>query len=212
MDARDGLGRDMPRDRPREPAMYDPELAESTPSLRWTDISARVARNDKPALFVKAVGTGMLSDARELRVALEDTWTTCEWPGRAAEYDLWRILFDTVLEDGTFLDETELRPVEALPESLRLYRAAAPGYERGLSWTTSFDRAHWFATRLGALARQPHRVYEIDASREWVLASFHETRHEHEYLIDLERGENPDLDEVFPEEWEYRLAAETDGT
>ena len=210
MDAWDGLGRDVPTGRQRGPAMPDPELAEPTPSLRWTDISARVGRNDKPALLVNAVGTGMLADRREMRIALEDTWTTCEWPGRAAEYELWRILFDMVLEDGTFLDETELRPIESLPETLRLFRAAAPGYEEGLSWTTSFDRGYWFATRLGAIAGQPHRIYELDAPREWVLASFQQTRNEHEYLIDLTRGEAPELVEVLPEEWEYRLAAEHD--
>lgn len=143
-----------------------------------------------------------------MRIALEDTWTTCEWPGRAAEYDLWRVLFGMVLEEGTFLDETELRPIETLPEKLPLYRAAAPGHEQGLSWTTSFDRAHWFATRLGAIAGMPHRIYEVDAPREWVLASFHQIRGEHEYVIDLARAENPELHEVLPEEWEYRLAAE----
>ena len=53
-----------------------------------------------------------------------------------------------------------------------------------------------------------HRIYELDAPREWVLASFHDTRREHEYVIDLARGENPELREVLPEEWEYLLAAD----
>lgn len=202
------FGRGVPQGRQLGSGMSDPELSGAGSSLRWEQISARAGRNDKPALLVTAVGSGLLSDPREMRIALEDTWTTCEWPGRAAEYDLWRTLFDMVLEDGTYLDETELSPIEKLPETLPLYRAAAPGHEHGLSWTTSFDRAHWFATRLGAIAGMPHRIYEIDAPREWVLASFDQTRNEREYLIDLTRAEDPQLHEVLPEEWEYRLAAE----
>ena len=208
MDAWGSFGRDVPRDRPLGAAMSASELSDSTPSLRWVEISAGAGRNDKPALLVNAIGTEVLSDAREVRIALEDTWTTCEWPGRVADYDLWRTLFDGALEDGSYLDETELRPVETLPATLPGYRAAAAGHEQGLSWTTSFERAHWFATRLGAIAGGTHRIYELDAPREWVLASFHDTRREHEYVIDLARGENPELREVLPEEWEYLLAAD----
>lgn len=210
MDAWGLFGRDIPQSRPLGSGMHDRELSGAGSSLRWEQISARAGRNDKPALLVNAIGTGILSDPGEMRIALEDTWTTCEWPGRAAEYDLWRVLFDMVLEDGTYLDETELSPIENLAETLLLYRAAAPGYEEGLSWTTSFDRAHWFATRLGAISGMPHRIHEMDAPREWVLASFHETRGEHEYLIDITRSEHPELHEVPPEEWEYRLAVERD--
>lgn len=36
------------------------------------------------------------------------------------------------VEEGTFLEETELQPLDALPESLQLCRAAALGYEQGL--------------------------------------------------------------------------------
>lgn len=210
MDAWGSFSHDVPRDRPLGTAMSASELSDSTAALRWSEISARVGRNDKPALLVNVVGTGMLTDPRDVRIALEDTWTTCEWPGRVAEYDLWRILFDLALEDGAYLEETELRPVEMLPATIPVYRAAAAGHEQGLSWTTSFERAHWFATRLGAIAGGVHRIYELDAPREWVLASFHNARGEHEYVIDLARGENPGLREVLPEEWEYLLAADHD--
>lgn len=67
-----------------------------------------------------------------------------------------------------------------LPETLLQYRAAAEGHQAGLSWTTNFERAHWFATRLGALGGREHQVYAVDTPREAVLASFHATRREHE--------------------------------
>lgn len=175
---------------------------ESMMSASWAKLSARLGRNEKPGLLVAAVGSGLLTDPTELRIALEDTWTGCEWPGRAATRDLWLTLFAEALEDGMYLDETDLRPRQALP----VYRAAAPGHEDGLSWTGSLERAHWFATRLGALSRLPHRIFEMDAPREAVIASFHATRDEHEYVIDTTRTDPDQVREVLPEEWEYLLA------
>ncbi len=53
------------------------------PRVGWADLSARIGRNDKPGVLFSAVVTGALSE-RELRRGIEDTWTTCEWPGRSA--------------------------------------------------------------------------------------------------------------------------------
>ncbi|GAA3850366.1 hypothetical protein I6I57_14020 [Brevibacterium casei] len=170
------------------------------------ELSARTGRADKPALLVHAVGTGVLSEPGELRIALEDTWTGTEWPGLAATRELWVMLFEEALESGMYLDETELRPLQALPETLQVYRAAAAGHEEGMSWTTSFERAHWFAIRLGAIARRPHRIFEMDAPRQMVLASFHASRDEHEYVLDTSRAAPGLRREVLPEEWEYLLA------
>lgn len=178
----------------------------------WADISRRAGRADKPELLVKAVGQGLLSGPGELRVALEDTWTSNEWPGRAATNDLWLILFQTALEPGTYLDEIELRPREALPERLHVYRAAAPGYEDGLSWTSEFEHAHWFATRFGSLSGSGLRMFEMDAPRESVLASFNRSREENEYVIDTTIAPPEIRTEIHPEDWEHRLAGRTSGT
>jgi len=99
---------------------------------RWADITARVGRNDKPALLFTSVMTGALADVQEIRTALEDTWTTCEWPGRAADYELWLSVFEMASKDGHYLHETEPRPRDELPESMTVYRASARGHELGL--------------------------------------------------------------------------------
>lgn len=159
----------------------------------WSELSARIGRNDKPGVLFSAVASGILSEG-ELRRGLEDTWTTCEWPGRAAEHKVWRYLFELAgVDDDHYLHETELHDRAELRDSVRLYRAATEGHQTGLSWTTSFERAHWFATRLGAIAGRPHEVYETTAPYESVLATFHETRGEHEYVIDTGR-----IDPVMP--------------
>jgi hypothetical protein len=93
---------------------------------------------------------------------------------------------------------------------LTVYRAATDDHELGLSWTTSFERAHWFATRVGAIAGRRHKIFELDVPRELVLAHFHESRGESEYVIDTSNLGLEDLQEVTPSEWEYRLEAERD--
>lgn len=154
------------RERPRS-GMPGRDLPEGLESRAWAELSARIGRADKPALLVHAIGTGVLSEPGELRNALEDTWTGTEWPGLAAARELWLMLFEEALEPRMYLDETDLCPVQTLLETLQSYGAAAAGNEEGMSWTTSFERAHWFATRLGAIARRPHRIFEMDAPVRW---------------------------------------------
>lgn len=173
--------------------------------MRWEDLSARAGRNDKPAILLRAIAMDVLTDPHQIRIGLEDAWTTCEWPGRAADYDVWRYAFDVAGADGKYLHEHELRDRSSLPETLPLYRAATEGHELGLSWTTSFERAHWFATRIGAVSGRPHQIFEIDAPRDLVMAYFHETRGESEYVIDTSGLLDDDLRVVEPAKWEYLL-------
>lgn len=178
------------------------------PSLKWADLSARAARNDLPAILLTSMAMGALSDPQEIRVGLEQAWTTCEWPGRAADYDVWLYAFGEAGMDGHYLEETDLRDLTELPEMLTIYRAATEGHELGLSWTTSFERARWFATRVGAFSGHRSKIYEIDAPRDLVLAHYNDTRGESEYVIDTRDLGLRDLYEVTPDEWDYRLAGE----
>lgn len=180
------------------------------PPMRWEDLSARAGRNDKPAILLTAISMAALTDPQQIRIGLEDAWTTCEWPGRAADYDVWLYAFDLASDDGSYLHEQELRERSTLPETLPLYRAATEGHELGLSWTTSFERAHWFATRIGAVSGHKHQIFEIDAPRDLVLAYFHDTRGESEYVIDTSGLLDEDLRVVAPEEWEYLLERDRD--
>ena len=109
--------------------------------------------------------------------------------GRAdPHHEVWVQLFELAgVDEEHYLHETELRDRTLLPDTVHLYRAAAEGHQTGLSWTASFERAHWFATRLGGLGGHDHQIYEITAPREAVLATFHATRREHEYVIDTGR-------------------------
>lgn len=111
------------------------------------------------------------------------------------------MLFNLVLKNDQCLKESTPCSRSTLPDVLHLYRAAAQGYELGLSWTSDFSRAHWYATRLGTAAGGQHRIYEIDAPRTLVLAEFHKRRREHEYLLDLDQDNPPELREIDPKDW-----------
>lgn len=177
-------------------------------SLRWEELSARAARNDKPALLLTAIAMDRLTDPQQIRIALEDAWTTCEWPGRAADYEVWLYAFEVAGAEGRYLHEHELRDRSVLPGELPLFRAATEGQELGLSWTSSFERAHWFATRIGAFSGHRSKIYEFDAPRELVLAHYNATRGESEYVVDTSDLGLDDLYEVTPDHWEYRLEQE----
>lgn len=183
-----------------------------SPRAAWSDLSARIGRNDKPGVLLAAVASGLLND-RELRIGIEDSWTTSERPGRTADHDVWTYFFELAgVDNDHYLHETELRDRSRLPETKQLYHAVAEGHQTGLSWTTSFERAHWFATRLGALSTMPHQVYEINAPREAVLAHFHATLHEHKYVVDTGLLD-PTIPNLVPTaDWEILLDSDRDST
>lgn len=174
----------------------------------WADLSARAGRNDYPAILARAMFLDGDDEIDDLPVAVEEAWTMPEWPARALDTDLWLAIFDEARggDDGAYLLEHTIRPHDELPNPLVVYRAAAEGHEHGMSWTTSFDRAHWFATRLGAL--RPHSIWRLEAPRHLVLARYHDSRGEHEVVIDPTDLDAYGPEKVEPAEWEYLLAAE----
>lgn len=88
------------------------------PLVRWENLAARAARNDKPAILLQAMSMAVLTDPQQIRIGLEDAWTTCEWPGRAADYDVWLFAFDVAsADDDHYLHEHELRERSSLPET-----------------------------------------------------------------------------------------------
>jgi hypothetical protein len=55
---------------------------------------------------------------------------------------------------------------------------------RGFSWTLSFDKARWFATRYGL---EKPMIYEAEINEQHVLA-YYNKRGEQEFLCDIPRG------------------------
>lgn len=176
----------------------------------WAKVSARLGRNDFPAALVHAVIDGRLTDPAEIRIGFEAAWTMCEWPGMVMEREIWLALLERGHIDlrEMYMHETLPRLAEYLPEEMVLYRGANEQNMLGLSWTTSFERAHWFATRMGAFAPGAHHVYKLTATRDIIVAHFNESRSsEEEWLVDTTNLWEDDIEVIPPSQYEALLNA-----
>jgi hypothetical protein len=167
--------------------------------VTWAGLSARVGRRNLPHLLATAVFIdGTLTEPEEICKGVARAWTAPEWPGRALEFGIWMMLFGEALgafDDCYLGDDGEMLSKESLPEELTLWRGAAAGYERGMSWTADRSRAEWFANRFNGAVGGEHTVLEVTVPRDVVLAHFHH-RGEDEYVLDLEQlDEYLELDE-----------------
>lgn len=140
-------------------------------------------RNDLPYALLELHTSGVFAqeDARDLDVlpiALEDAWTSAEFPSRAIDPGTWYDMFEEVgfLHNG----QRERRP-ETVPT---LYRAAVVGVA-GLSWTESLEQAEWFHNRNLGWGLPALLLQRDDTDRFDVLAHFHsqDDRAEHEWVV-----------------------------
>lgn len=152
--------------------------------LTWGQVSARAGRNEMPALLVANLHRMPLD---EIRHAVDAAWRMAEWPEPHLGREAWIGLFDGC---GYMVDgEPHLRSTD-LPEYVTLYRGAAPGRRRGMSWTSSLEQAAWFAYRFDVNATA--RVYTARVHRSQVLARITE-RAEDEYVVDTTELDDRDI-------------------
>lgn len=178
----------------------------------WNELSARAGRNDFPTILFYGLLNMQLTETKEIALGIERAWTSAEWPGicfgpAEMSRQAWHTIFMRALDNGEFLDETTPADITTLPETLTLYRGAPAEHKFGMSWTSSFDRAHWFATRMNAL--YGGHIYRVEIPRELVLAKFHEARGESEYVLDTTEFLEDDIDEVPETEYENLLTSES---
>jgi len=146
---------------------------------RWDKIKEGWGRNDFPALLVE---NWKNMNNKELAIAIADSWTMPEWPARTLEPKYWVTLFNMVLNDdgtGYLTDDGTILSTSSLPENLTLYRGCYSEFARGMSWTSSLERAKWFASRMGGNGN----VYTETFPRECVIGKF-DGRNEEEYVLD----------------------------
>jgi hypothetical protein len=153
-----------------------------------TDVFSRAGRADYPALLAHAVFThGTLTEPEDIAAAIERAWTMPEWPARALDADVWLMLWQMACagaDDDAYLHEGVVTPRAELPDTLTLYRGAAEGHEFGMSWTADIDRARWFAKRFSGHVGGTHSLWKAEVPRDLILARFHESRGEDEWVVD----------------------------
>ncbi len=138
-------------------------------------------RNELPALLFDLWGEGWFSDAPDaLAPAIEDAWTSGEWPLDVADVDEWLVLFEEVGFINNVLGDETARPREAKT----LYRGATPDMAARMSWTDRLETAQWFADRFGGVLGRKVWTAHVDPSR--LLAHFHDEDNprEWEWVVD----------------------------
>ena len=77
------------------------------------------------------------------------------------------------------MNEEEHQTYQQLPETFTVYRGVTPGHNpSGLSWTTSLEKAKWFANRFGE-----GYIRQGTANKSDVLAYFSGRGSEEEIVI-----------------------------
>jgi hypothetical protein len=140
----------------------------------------RLGRNKLPDLLWSLYQAGEFEDDAELlAVAVEDAWTSAEYPARILDFFEWRDLLDVAASHLVYPSE----PVT-------LYRGVrGEGYRVGMSWTGSPEVARQFADRYNTGGGLIYRIEAVDPSL--VLMQVRHGRGdggvaEDEYVLDLE--------------------------
>lgn len=163
---------------------YDvPELQRWLRARQWHEMGGRCERNKLPTILWNLFQDGAFTldedhgyryfDVPLLAVAVEDAWSSAEYPENALDFWLWQDLFNEASEHLVYPDV----PVT-------LYRGAGvePSAARRMSWTSTLETARWFADRFGG-----GFVYRIgDVQPQYVLAQITRGRDEDEYVLDPE--------------------------
>jgi hypothetical protein len=143
----------------------------------------RLGRNDLPALLDELADSGDLDDLDELAYALEDAWTMADLPTIALPRRRWVELFRRV---GFLVDAR--RDESARPtERMKLYRAATAHDRRtpGLAWSASLDQARFFVEYNRRYLPRPIILFTATVAPYQMLARFHESRSEDEYIVNV---------------------------
>lgn len=146
------------------------------------DSMVRHGRNHSPGVLVDAILIGYAPE-EDIPWLTSHAWTMCEYPARAEDPLTWRALFNRIgyrNANGQPLDR---------PEMLTLYRGASirehESGQFGMSWTTSREKAVWFASRYEFEADTV--VYRCDVPGFALFADYRDSgRKEDEIVVNAE--------------------------
>lgn len=139
-----------------------------------------VPRGERPAaLWDRFVAGGL--DGDELAAAAWSVWAPAVNPCWLLSVQRWRVMWHAAgySEDGVRMPRPDGKPI-------RVFRGAAPGYERGLSWTVQ----HWVARAYREGSEScgvPAKVWMVDLPAGRVLARLRGPSlfSEHELVADV---------------------------
>ncbi len=115
---------------------YDDALASiATGETDWETLTARVGRNDLPAILAEVAWA---MDDDQLAAAIRDAWVSAENPENCLDRDEWLSMFDQI---GYRHNLKRAVP----PPEVVLYRGG--GIPDRMAWTADRELAEWFRDR-----------------------------------------------------------------
>ena len=96
------------------------------------------------------------------------------------------------------MDKEEFEAYQALPETIKIFRGVSEINKRrikGLSWTTDYEVARWFANRYEGYSKSG-TVYQATIEKKYVYAFFM-CRKEYEVIIDPAKLQNFEIAETI---------------
>lgn len=122
---------------------------------------------------------------KDMSMLLADAWVTSEDPNQDVNVPLRTIVkWFKKCDKTTLMDEQEYQIYKDFSEFLTVYRGV--GINRnphGLSWTTDYDKAKWFAHRFDTHQKQGY-LLKADIIKGDILAYF-DTRNESEVVVNV---------------------------
>jgi hypothetical protein len=113
---------------------------------------------------------------------VNDAWTSMEGCGSGSNSRCFARLFSSKRPGReNLMSELERATLEALPDTISVYRGFVGRRGRGLSWSRSRKVAEWFARRFACLGGQPTLIEGV-AHKDKVLAYLND-RQEQEIVI-----------------------------
>lgn len=124
-------------------------------------------------------------DKKEYAQLLRDAWIATEFPHQMPNKNLMRLFQNA---DAQFLmTEEEIKALGTMPDEFPVFRGLQDDRARrkALSWTTSYEVAHWFASRWKAGVSRP-RIYKAVVCKKNVYM-YTNSRNEEEVVVNPNR-------------------------
>lgn len=123
-------------------------------------------------------------DKQDLGKYLKEVWLSCDYVNidKNISKSKYSSLFKKA-DKHTLMDDEEYEIFTNMPYTITLYRGINKTSNHpmdGMSWTSNFETAFWFANRF---SNQDWIVYTLNVPKEYVLAYF---SHEEEYVVDYQ--------------------------
>jgi hypothetical protein len=126
---------------------------------------------------------------KDFSTLLGDIWTNSEFTNMNANVTNSKLLkFFKSTNNSDIMTESELDKFNSLDDKIIIYRGLTPFNKKNikaLSWTTSFNKAKWFANRFG----DDGVVYSAIINKKDILAFF-DRKNEAEVIVNYEKLEN----------------------